>query len=119
MFRVAFTNKQGARESRSFPSRILAESYARSVRNPTIEETIGEASEVSVKVCPVGTMEAQRAASRAFYLQTKAGNLYNPNAASEARAQQAEQEAERMAEHFNEYRVSGLSMEDAWKDWDG
>jgi hypothetical protein len=116
-FRVTFTQKNGTPGKATFPSEALANSYARTVKAAKVEPVEAEVAPVVVKACPVGTVDAQKAASRDFYLTTKRGDLYVP--APVRAAQVSESEGETMMEHFNECRVMGVSSEDAWTDWDG
>jgi hypothetical protein len=111
--KVSYTDKSGKSVSATFPSRSLAEAYARSVRNPKIEDVATHVEDVAVKVCPVGSLEAQSEASKAYYGQTKAGSLY-----SRSRNDSEERLSERMAEHFAEARAAGQPMAVAWADWD-
>jgi len=115
-FKVTFTNKDGTPGSSTFGSERMANAYAKTVKNGKVVPVETAAPEVSVKACPVGTAEAQRAASKDFYLTTKRGERYVPEAVREAQA--SERRAERMMEHFNDYHMAGVSREDAWADWD-
>lgn len=117
-FRVSFTNKNGTPGSSTFGSKALAEAYARTVKNATVEPVGVAAPEVAVKACPEGTAEAQRAASRDYYLTTKRGERYMPVTVRDRDAERAEREAEAMMEHFNEARIAGMSLADAWADWE-
>lgn len=115
-FRVTFNNKDGSIGKATFSTEALANAYARSVKNPKVEPVDTAAPEVAVKVCPEGTAEAQKEASRDYYLTTKRGERYVPATVRQAEA--SEREAETMMEHFNEARVVGMPMADAFADWD-
>jgi hypothetical protein len=95
----------------------MANAYAKTVKNGKVVPVETAAPAVSVTTCPEGTVEAQKAASRDFYLTTKRGERYVPAAVREDLS--AERRAERKFEHFNEYAVMGLSREDAFADWEG
>lgn len=107
MFRVSFLDKSGKLCTASFPSRTIAEAYAKSVKKPTIEEIAGDAKPVQVQRIAEGTAEKQREASRAYYLQTARGELYVPPAVLAERAE--EYRAEAMAEHFAEGAVRNVA----------
>lgn len=115
-FKVTFTNKDGSNGSSTFGCPVMAARYAKSVKNGVVVSSEIAAPVVAVQACPEGTVEAQKAASRDFYLTTKRGELYTP--APVRAAQVSECRGEAMMEHFNECRVAGVSSEDAWADWD-
>ncbi len=113
-FRVTYTEKNGSAGSATFPSRAVAEVYARSRKNARIEETDVACSPVTVKACPVADFDMQREATRAFH--TPDAGLYVPPAVARARSE--EQYAEQRAEHFADCRAAGVDMQTACEDWD-
>jgi hypothetical protein len=123
MVKVTFTNKQGARETVGFPSRAIAESYARGVKSPVLTEDGVVATPVAVKVVAAATAEDTRRATNAFYKAVNNGEKYQTEAvrvANERReiAEAREHEAEQMAEHFAECRYAGRSHQEGFEDWD-
>lgn len=111
---VKFTGKDGKAASITFPTRALANTYAKTVKGATIVDTDAAVADVQVTKCPEGTPELQREAARAYY--TPGTGLYVPPSVAQARA--SENEAELMAEHFGAARCAGQSMADAQSDWD-
>lgn len=116
---VFFTGKNGKADKVTFPSRALAESYAKTVKGALLEDSDAAVPVVAVKVCPVGTVEAQRASTRSYYksVKTPEGGVVVETSSSDG-YHDAENRAELMAEHFGAARAAGQSMEDAFSDWD-
>ena len=112
---VHFTQKNGQKSSATFPTRALAESYARGVKSPTLTDTDAAVAQVQVQVCKVADFDTQRQATKAYYKSVKepTGGIPVVHA-----PMCAEQRAERKAEHFMEARITGQSMSDAQNDWD-
>ena len=115
-FKVTFTNKNGTPGSSTFGSERMANAYAKTVKNGKVSPVETSAPVVSVQTCPEGTVEAQRAASKDFYLTTKRGERYVSANVREGRS--SENRSERMMEHFNEYAIMGMSHA-AFEDWEG
>lgn len=114
---VHFIQKNGTPAKATFPTRVLAESYARNVKGARFEDVAVQVAPVQVKACPVADASLQRAASSAYYSsvkEPKRGTVVEPT----EQGMCAEQRAERMAEHFMEARLMSTSSEDAWSDWD-
>jgi hypothetical protein len=128
--RVTHKDRSGKACKASFPTRALAEAYARTVRGAVIDETADQAPTVVVTRGPDGTAEAQRAASKAFFPSAAErrgsaaprGAYVSPEVAarraSEERAEASERQAEAMGEFFAEARAMGVPMETAFADWD-
>lgn len=114
---IFYTGKDGKAAQIKFPSRALAESYAKSLRGSVRYEDSDEAvPAVAVQKCPEGTAEAQKAATNTYYRSVKEPKHGRVVETREVR--DVENEAERMAEHFGAARAAGQPMEDAFKDWD-
>lgn len=111
---VYYTGKDGKASKVTFPSRALAESYAKTVRSPRLEDSDAAVPEVTPTVCPVATAEVQRAATNAYYRSVKEpkdGRVVE-------KAPDWRDMGELKAEHFIGARLAGQSMEDAYSDWD-
>lgn len=106
-FKVSYIDKSGKPDSRTFGTLANAQFYSRIVKRATIAEVDVSAPIVEVVKVADGTVEAQRAATKAYYAPTA------PRATLSA-----EQRAERKSEFFAESRAAGMSMEDAFSDWD-
>lgn len=113
---VRYTDKSGETASATFPTRALAESYARTVKAARIEDDALDAAPMNVRRCPEGTAEAQHEASRAYHAMWRSCSPTLMDKTFEKEL--AEHEAEQMAEHFGAARCAGQAMEDAWADWD-
>ena len=106
--------KNGQAGKATFPTRQLAESYARSVKAPRLEDLDLQIPDVQVQACPVATTGMQSQATGVYYRsvkEPKRGMVVETREDPETRH-------ERMAEHFAEARVLGISQEAAWSDWD-
>ena len=117
MVKVTFTNKAGKVESITLPTLAFAEGHVKRVggKNATFVD-LGVASH-TVVVTKVATADAEtvRQAAKAYYKSVNHG-VYMPT--FPATVDTAEQDAERMAEHFADCRAAGMAMEDAFADWD-
>lgn len=114
-FKVEYTGKDGKAGSATFGSESAANTYARSVKG-TVVPTGADAPVVEATACPVGTIEAQKASTNAYFRAVKTPEVVV--VAHPLRAYDAENRAELMAEHFGAARLAGQSSEDAWSDWD-
>lgn len=110
---VFYTDKSGKAVQATFPSRALAEGYARTVKGARLVDSAASAPVVEVQKCPVATAEVQKAATNAYYRAVKAP----PKPVREER-EYDESYAERRMEHFADARAAGQAMEDAFSDWD-
>lgn len=110
--KVTFVDKAGKTCSSTFPTRALAESYARTVRKPVLEDVVVEVAQVAVQACPEGTLDAQRKATKAYYDGWKAPAVADAVQAQEDGAPGEDEESDAyLAARFN-----GASPEDAWAD---
>lgn len=117
-FRVTYTEKNGSRGSAIFPSRTVAEIYARGVKSPEITEVDMIAKAVEIKHCPEGTADAQREASRAYFAAVSDGQKYitptEQTKRAEERAYEAsEHEAEICMERYGAARLNGACENEA------
>ena len=129
---VHYIAKDGSSAQATFPTRGLAESYARTLRKVIrIEDVAVDAAPVAIVACAEGTEDDVKQANRNYRLswkdssriaagQTRRIETSVPRASSKraTRDDSAENRAERMAEHFGAAACSGQSTEDAWDDWD-
>jgi hypothetical protein len=113
-YKVTYTDKSGNKQQITFGSETLANNYSRTVKNATVETTATEAPIVAVSRVSEGSLEAQKAATKRYYL----GDRASLPGASSGEYEASEQDAEAMAEHFADARASGQCMEDAHTDWD-
>jgi len=133
-FQVNVTARNGRVTHAVFPSRQAAECYAKGL-NATVQEIKGmtviptvvpfsveECSAVAVK-CPPATAEMQAEATSQYFRSLRSepvGRALKRSQRREAerRALDAENAAERRSEFFADCRAAGMSMSDAFDDWD-
>jgi hypothetical protein len=115
-FTVHYTAKNGQAAKATFPTEALASAYSKTVKSARIVPSNMAVQAVNVTACPEGTVQAQQAATKAYYAEWRK----KPGQSVEAEdwRNSAENRAERQAEHFMAARFAGQSMEDAWADWD-
>ena len=112
-FKVEYTDKAGKAQSATFGSETAAKTYARSVKG-TVVPTQVAAKAVEATVCPVGTIEAQKASTNAFYRAVKEPEVK----VTWVKKEPTYDRGELMAEHFGAAMLSGHAPQDAWSDWD-
>ena len=126
--RVSYLDKSGKACSATFPSRTMADTYAKGMRlgaRAYVEDVDMSIASVAIVACPEGTANMVKDASRTYAESWKdsstiaAGQTRTDTRASrESRDNAEENRAERMAEHFGAAAAAGQCQEDAWKDWD-
>ena len=125
---VSFLDKSGKPCRATFPSRTLADAYAKGLRlgaHAKVWDLNVTIAPVAIVACPEGTADMVKDASRTYAESWKdsstiaAGQTRTDTRASrESRDNAEENRAERMAEHFGAAAAAGQCQEDAWKDWD-
>lgn len=126
--RVTYQDKSGKTLTSTFTgdkSELLAKSFARTVRNPKIDQVEVDAPAPTVTQCPEATAEIVAASAKEQYLQDRYGipskKQREQRAAEKAAraAEDREHEAERASEFFAGARCAGVSQEVAIQDYFG
>ena len=132
-FQVNVVSRNGSITHAVFPSRNAAESYAKGLNANVVEVpgmtvvptvaplSVEECSAVAVK-CPTATAEMQAEATKEYFRSLRSEPVGRALKRSQRRdaeqqALEAENAAERRAEFFADCRAAGMSMSDAFDDW--
>lgn len=120
--RVTFTAKDGKKETRVFPNKKIADMYAKSVKNATVEPVDTEVADVEIKKVAPASLDDLRQAAKTFHDQTITGQKFDPRAATTRPAsppvKNVESGEDEYADVYRDAVMSGMSSDDAWQEVD-